>query len=324
MTSDKPRLFLHIGMSRTGTTSIQAMLHESKDMLLNNHKILYPETGLVRRAHHKLADTLGFVDISKKVDENDFLSLQKSLMAEFNSTNANTVIMSSEYFCNVGNIDIVRQFFNNFDVSVILFLRHHVHWFESTYRQFSKFKNKSYISDGFESFYIDILRHEGVINYDKIITRWENVFGRQSLFIQAYDERARIDLKRFLSLVNVTMLEIPSKSKQLNTSPSRLACYLIEFAKSHNYYDYDSDKFILQITDIFKSNNDLPFISPSMSEIIALKYQSLYKRLVTLYGVNDDIQQLPSIESASSWYKFKIPSRDAANSHLNQIVLSLK
>ena len=47
------KLILHIGASRTGSTSIQATLARSQAMLLRQG-VLYPRTGFHHRTHHLL------------------------------------------------------------------------------------------------------------------------------------------------------------------------------------------------------------------------------------------------------------------------------
>ena len=307
-------------MSRTGTTSIQSMLYQNKKTILKNHNMLYPTTGLVRNAHHLLSDCLGFIDRKKKVDKNIITKLQQSFYEEFKLSNAQTAIISSEYFCNDGCVDLVQTCFKDFDVRIIIFLRRHEQWLESTYRQFSKFNNYYFISEGFDSFYKHISQYDNVTNYKKLISKWTKVFGKEAVNIELYNEDINLGLKEFLGLLGIKDCNKLKTREVLNTSPSRLSCYLIEFAKRYNYFEHSQDKVILAIIDEYKSPNDMSFISPLKTKEIYNIYINQYKQLVDNYQVSDLILKPLIIGNYKQWQPFHLPSRKDSELHINSVL----
>ena len=51
MSKSTPRILLHIGTHKTGTTSLQAFFFLNRDQLKKSSSILYPETGSPRVQH---------------------------------------------------------------------------------------------------------------------------------------------------------------------------------------------------------------------------------------------------------------------------------
>ncbi len=137
------KLILHIGASRTGSTSIQATLARSQAMLLRQG-VLYPRTGFHHRTHHLLAAAIkaqrqtGIDSIPPLED------LMVKLAHEVQASGCETVVVSSDLFFNLywhgqaGNTVAqanLRRFLELFsEVKVFCFLRHQLLLQESAYR----------------------------------------------------------------------------------------------------------------------------------------------------------------------------------------------
>ena len=81
------KLFLHAGMSKAGSSSIQATIHRNRDAL-KEQGILVPRTGAKGRRHFKFIHT----------DGGDYKDLVDRLIAEAEESHCHTVILSDESF----------------------------------------------------------------------------------------------------------------------------------------------------------------------------------------------------------------------------------
>lgn len=86
----KKTIYLHIGIGKTGTSSIQKFLYLNRDKLLDDNT-LYPLSGIQNYAHFKLAE-LGQESFSEET-----LSLYNDLLEEIKfQKNINKIILSTE------------------------------------------------------------------------------------------------------------------------------------------------------------------------------------------------------------------------------------
>ena len=116
----RPRLVLHIGTEKTGTTSIQSFAYSNRKILQEKYSILYPEEIGNQFGHTKIA-LLGYEN-----SRNDDLTIAnyndsdarhksreswaQSLHAAVRQTSCHTVFLSSEFFQSrlVSTEDLVR------------------------------------------------------------------------------------------------------------------------------------------------------------------------------------------------------------------------
>ena len=120
MTVVRPRLVLHIGTEKTGTTSIQSFAYSNRKLLQEKYSILYPEEIGNQFGHTKIA-LLGYENSRKDdltiANYNDSDARHKtreswaqSLHAAVRQTSCHTVFLSSEFFQSrlVSTEDLVR------------------------------------------------------------------------------------------------------------------------------------------------------------------------------------------------------------------------
>jgi capsular polysaccharide export protein len=129
------KLILHVGQSKTGTTTIQDFLWNCRKDLIREG-ILYPDTGRQRRAHHKIAAL--FLGRSKAPDwivKEEGALLKAELMSEISGARPHTVILSSEVFFACRSLENLKAWFPGFDIAVVLILRRQDRWANSYYQQ---------------------------------------------------------------------------------------------------------------------------------------------------------------------------------------------
>lgn len=128
----KKRLIAHIGTHKTGSTSIQKALYESRVQLLKAG-VLFPSTDRGPRPskHHSVSTAAKSRDPVVADDE------YAALMEEFNASGASTMIVSAEGLSapHPGVPDFFKRFLDDFDVEVVCYLRRQDLFVESLYNQ---------------------------------------------------------------------------------------------------------------------------------------------------------------------------------------------
>lgn len=231
-------MYLHIGYPKTGTTGLQQFFADNSDRLLA-HGILYPKTGRIRTAHYALNFSLGIGEYDKsvyQVDKSDVL--RSSLLEEVKATPCRAVLISSEYFVTSKSPARIYDFFSEFDVHPIIYLRRHDHAFESNYGQSATTNALPPWGPGIESF---ILYQLGIstIPYDYLGTlrKWAAAFGSDKLVVRPYERgQLKPDLYAdMLSIIGITeMADLTFPSDELNVSPSPEIIYLLDQVQRTN------------------------------------------------------------------------------------------
>jgi hypothetical protein len=128
----KKRLIAHIGTHKTGSTSIQKALYESRTQL-RKAGVLFPSTDRGPRPskHHSVSTA------AKSRDPAVAEAEHAALMEEFQASGASTMIVSAEGFSapNSGVPEFFKRFLGDFDIEVICYLRRQDLFVESLYNQ---------------------------------------------------------------------------------------------------------------------------------------------------------------------------------------------
>ena len=179
----KPKIWLHIGIPKTGTTAFQSfcILHEDK---LARQKILYPQTGRLGVAHHKLAWAI--TEVGPEIDR----AIYADLKAEILSSGATDVIISSEVFFVTPNLKVLSALLSDFDVRILAFLRHQLVWYPAMYQQYIK-QNEYRLHDKLEQSAVMDVPYAH-LDYHKQISMWAEGFGKDSITAFPYPESAAV------------------------------------------------------------------------------------------------------------------------------------
>lgn len=144
----KNRLTLHIGMPKTGTTTIQKTLCLNGDTL-EKMDIIYPEVGQRYRAHHLFVDPL--VQQKNVIRPDPYLDSEALIASIMQFTNQSKhVILSSEAFASATQIlSPLKQLSESFDLQVIIFFREQTYYAISQANQHLKMRlyNPEYTLD---------------------------------------------------------------------------------------------------------------------------------------------------------------------------------
>ena len=197
------KAFLHIGIEKTGTTTIQTFLAQNRTPLLQDG-FLYPhcpgKTNHIKlvayaaqlRTIEDIRDRLYGLNYTAILDAHKIEAFREQfrtrLRAELASTTATTVIFSSEHCSSrlITEAEIARlkalleEFFATIDI--VIYLRRQDDLLISSY-------STKVICDGrIEPIGIpDPQIIDTYYDYKKILQKWESVFGKESIIVRIFD-----------------------------------------------------------------------------------------------------------------------------------------
>ena len=236
---------LHIGLEKTGSTSIQATLGKNRD-LLKTRKILYPKS-LGERSHVRLytfasEDGMNEIKVQCGLEALSGIgefrrSLQDQLEREISAADPHTVIISNEHcssrLVNTSEISRLRkllaQIFSN--ISVVIYLRSQGESLRSAYS--TQIKTGSTAEFDYPS--PDLI--ESRYNYDAILDKWETVFGKQNIDVRMFSVEDFIGGDVVTDFIERLGLDIPTDDigREPNKNVS-LSAFSIEFLRSLNRF----------------------------------------------------------------------------------------
>lgn len=136
----KKRLFVHVGTEKTGTTSIQDFIASHKEWFADNG-LTFLEAGTESNHHYWLAKALGFRFAPQAVDAQKEEQALADCREFINAHPDADLLLSSEHFDfnpSPENIANFVRFFDDYEITVILFLRDQVSYCQSLYAEHIK------------------------------------------------------------------------------------------------------------------------------------------------------------------------------------------
>lgn len=171
---------LHIGLNKTGTSSLQDFFRMNAQALRDEVGLCYPNAGRDGGpAHHALSHWL---KSPKGVAAGPDAPMAAALLAELRG--AERAVLSSEDFHTHGqrSIEHIAALLQGHDVRVVLYLREHVAYLASWYQQNVQATHLSCAFDTFCYFTRKPLA--------KVADQWAKVFGRDQVQVALYERAA--------------------------------------------------------------------------------------------------------------------------------------
>jgi hypothetical protein len=170
------QLILHIGRHKTGTTSLQKFLSLNDRVLLDQHDILYPTSG--RRGHYHHPVFWSVINDNNAIDS----EVTVRVTDEAKEHNAKTVILSSEILSRPSvtkdQLRVIKNEFQIFDISILVFLREQHDFLESVYAE--------RIKKGLLCYPNNIYTIDKELNYYTFIKKYADVFGNDNIIVLTY------------------------------------------------------------------------------------------------------------------------------------------
>lgn len=195
------KLYLHIGMSKAGSSAIQRALFENR-ALLKERGICYPESGIVwGDAHYR---------INEEIRRGSPEALRKALH-ECIGFNAGVLSCEGFWLFNEEQLDLFKKELCHLDVTVVLYLRYPESYLKSSYRQKIK---QDYATCSFD---VHAHRISGYLDFSKLLTSWGEKFKIRARTYEAVKHDLIADFVHTLG-IDPSAFILPKKP--INATPS--------------------------------------------------------------------------------------------------------
>ncbi len=211
-------IYLHIGIGKTGTTTIQKCLSLNHELMLS-HNMHYVQScgGSAGVGHQNFAKSFITEMPSYMQPIKNSEDLLTAVVEEIKQSNAHNFLFSSENFPVADPVKI-KSFFDglreNFAYKVILFVRSQDELAESEYNQMIKVRTEprsffEYVDSEFEA------------NFMQLATQWERVFGQESMLCRVYDAKCQSVMFDFLRCLPLDYVEVSESLSSLDRKDNK-------------------------------------------------------------------------------------------------------
>ncbi|GAP74587.1 hypothetical protein W04_1103 [Pseudoalteromonas sp. SW0106-04] len=219
------RLYLHIGTHKTGSTSIQKTCLENKDELLAQG-FHYPTSIANSDGNHSALAWFFMGD--SRADNIDI----EAFKYEINNIGAGNLIISGEEFEFMGVEDLnqVMEFFNDYNITIICYLRPQHELIRSEYIEWLK---QGLTSDQFSVFW-RLQSNLPRFNYELLYNNWKEKFS--NLEFRSFDQAKKLQLgvvEDFFNILNVSSSNIRFCSNQNESPNSKVVKAWLLLARLH-------------------------------------------------------------------------------------------
>jgi len=233
------KIFLHIGINKTGTTAIQSFFSHHRKSLADKG-LLYPKSGCTGAVHYALTEAL---DVNKNIDPETLLAKRQAMRAELDAEIAQhapkAVLLSSEMFVRFISLEAVSEFFKQDDLCILVYLRRHDTWWQAAYSQFIITYSRGIMTktpppwaQGIDAF-IRLSRKKSLwkSNYRQLLDRWAAAFGRENIIVRPYESQQNapdivVDFLRTISMKTESdftqlpdLMDIRSARRNISITP---------------------------------------------------------------------------------------------------------
>jgi hypothetical protein len=171
-------IILHIGMNKTGTSSIQGFLSNNSEFLAKQG-LVYPTVGRTTQSGEIVHSHYPFAEELRAGKIENVRAIIKEIEKE--ADGYDTVVISSELF-HVTNPALLSEALSDHSVTVVAFIRDYVEYLSSWYREAVKSSNLACNFDYFA--------YTANCSYLPWLQKWESAFGKKNLFVELYSKAA--------------------------------------------------------------------------------------------------------------------------------------
>lgn len=207
-----PSLFIHIGVPKSGSTSIQRVFSTHRDEL-QGRGLLYPAAGLRGYGHHDFPFLLngGYPEWAKPQDAT-LADLSEALRTECDAFDGDILISSENFYLFPQPEALARWaeaygISNGRQVKIVVYLRRQDELLLSWYNQLVK-------AQGFAGTFEEALEDARWLgDYATQLQRWSSVFGESALMVRSYHDEFQVDgdlIKDFFRAVSLSPSDVPA------------------------------------------------------------------------------------------------------------------
>jgi hypothetical protein len=190
----KKRLYLHIGQTKTGTTTLQSFLHANR-AAIREQGICYPQVpeGEPLKVQHR------FLTRSLHASGDDPTRASAVWVPYFQrllDDDASTVVISEEMFWHLFEQHLdrrkralawVAETLRSFDLQIVCYLRRQDLWVESWFHQLAKAPIQHPQAALSLPDFIERQHQTGLLDYRAALGQWASAFGERALLVRSHD-----------------------------------------------------------------------------------------------------------------------------------------
>ena len=183
--SSQKTIFLHIGVPKTGSSTIQKGLYHNQKRLRRNG-FLYPRSGLIGTNHKNIFFQLTSMEDHRAKYTPGAGNLEE-LAKEISETRFNKIMISAEHFAlfNSSQIKTLQNALNPFLTKVIVYLRRQDQVIQSGWSQNAKrLVTKKSLDQNIDE---EISTNKSVYHYDYLLKKWAKAFGKENLILRIFE-----------------------------------------------------------------------------------------------------------------------------------------
>jgi hypothetical protein len=180
------RIVLHIGSTKTGTSSLQTYFSKHASDL-RSRGVIYPRAGRNapgQMAHHNLCYQKQSGRVANGIFKPEVGTWSQAL-AEIDGAPGSAGIISSEAFmnCQPQQVGAFARELSGREVQLVAYVRRQDKWLQSAWNQLARFGRCSL---DFQEFYLGI-RLRGRGDYFRMLNPWVEAFGTSTLAVRNFD-----------------------------------------------------------------------------------------------------------------------------------------
>lgn len=231
------QFYIHIGIHKTGTTSLQQMLAWNR-AYLKSKGLLYPTKCTWRGGHHNLPWEL-LADARTHAKYGSIQELKKEVEDNYESI----CLLSSEDMSRFAPLQKQQLYnlFSAYNPKIIVYIRNQFDYIVSSWS--TVIRNET-VHSKFEEYYTFCMKRRlNLLNYDKFLEEWASVFGKENLIIKIYNKNLGENLHQdfinlFKASIQLNKLKLPERA---NTSLPYAQLNIMRVINSFNL-QLDNDK----------------------------------------------------------------------------------
>ena len=343
------KAIVHIGMPKTGTTTIQEFLNQNQGKLLTQDIYVPPHEmdvhiplfshfllfySFVGQHPHELSLHLrsDLNDILKKgwLKDNNFSLYQQQFGEEIKRKQCQTVFISSEYFVHSTEkmIPALKAWLDPLfdEISILIYLRRQPEWFISCYQQVMKYLQPCYSLDFEQLFLCDnVLSND----YYECLKKWD-IFGKDNICVRIFDRKEMFQNDLLADFASVTGIDLDGQviPERVNVSMSEAATEFLrvmrnKFPNTDNTQELLLTRIVNQLLQNYSQSGNKGYaMSRSIAQRIIDQYRESNNAVAREYLgreqlFSDDVSMYPetSLEPLTMEQSLEISSKILEGMH---------
>ncbi|NWG38593.1 MAG: hypothetical protein HXY27_01295 [Hydrogenophilaceae bacterium] len=291
-------IYLHIGQTKTATTTLQAFFFENRNWLHDNG-IYYPEcpeAHPIKTQHRFLVESIAGLNLPFP----DRIGAWDYLEKKIDASDRDKILISEEVFWHLfekrpagrkSAIQWIRQRLGNLDVKIICYLRRQDKWIESWYNQIVKTDVNALSRLEYMDF-IQTYRDYGLLNYSEALQPWSDVFGEENLFVRPFEKSRFLNgdiIADFMSILGCEVSDSLTRPKDQQVSLCNSACELsLLFNRTPQAAEFK--KRFMRVIKQYDADviDNRRFTSKELSESLLREFEDSNRQLASKYAKGGD------------------------------------